>query len=221
MPHLVELSHPLADAMAGINPAYSVRVRTYLSHEETAPRYGGHCSFEVSEVAFQVPVGTYIDSPRTLDPGGRDIGAIGIEELVLPGVVLDMHGRRPDQPVAAAELPGPDALAGHAVLLDFGWAERYGRDDYDPAPYLSRAAVEHLVAARAALLGVDVRSPDGPDDPTMPAHSLLLSNGIFIVENLCGLAPLHGRAFRFFAIPLAVKDATSFPVRAFAELQPA
>ena len=52
----------------------------------------------------------------------------------------------------------------------------------------------------------------------MPAHTLLLRNGIFIVENLRSLASLHGKTFRFFALPLAVEGATSFPVRAFAEI---
>ena len=157
----VDLSRLISEDMAGINPAYSVRVRPFLTHADTAPRYDDNCSFEVSEVAFQVPVGTYLDSPRTRDREGRDIGGITLEELILPGLVIDARGRDADEPVRPDELPAAESLAGKAVLFDFGWAERYGTDAYDPGPYLSAAAVEHLVAARASLVGVDDRSPDG------------------------------------------------------------
>ena len=46
-----------------------------------------------------------------------------------------------------------------------------------------------------------------------PAHSRLLKNEILIVEDLRGLEALHGKAFRFFAMPLPVRGAASMPVR--------
>ncbi|MFO0998047.1 MAG: cyclase family protein [Alphaproteobacteria bacterium] len=216
----VEMSRIIENNMAGINPRYSVRVRPFLTHEATGAQLEGQASFEVSEVAFPVPIGTYIDSPFTRDPDGRDIGALGIDELVLPGLALDFHGHgaRAHAPVLPQELPPPAALKGRAILFDFGRAAHYGTPAYDEtAPYLPRATVEALIDAGVRLVGVDSRSPDDARDLSRPAHTLLLRANIFIVENLINLDEVRGRAFRFFAIPARVRGATSFPIRAFAE----
>lgn len=220
MARFVELSREISDGMGGINPRYNVRVRPFATHAPDAASHPNQASFEVSEVAFQVPVGTYIDSPRTRDPGGRDIAAIGIEELVLPGVHVDLRelGVCAHAPVLPEHLPPPERLKGTALLLDFGRAESYGTPRYDETPpHLPRATVEVLIAAGVRLVGVDSRSPDDARDAAKPAHTLFLRANIFIVENLINLHLLRNARFRFFAVPLRVRDATSFPVRAFAE----
>lgn len=221
MARFVELSREVSDGMGGINPRYAVRVRPFTAHAPGPASDPDQASFEISEVSFQVPVGTYIDSPRTRDPGGRDIAALGIEELVSPGVYVDLrgHGGRAHAAVLPEHLPPPDSLKGRALLLDFGRAESYGTPRYDETPpHLPKVTVEALIAAGARLLGVDSRSPDDARDPAKPAHTLLLRANIFIVENLINLDLLRGYSFRFFAVPLRVRDATSFPIRAFAEI---
>ena len=220
MTRLVELGRTLAEGMDGINPRYAVRVRPFSTHEEAAASAKGGATFEISEVSFQVPVGTYIDAPRTRDPGARDIAALRLDELVLPGVYVDLHGHgaRSRAEVVPADLPDPSVLAGCALVVDFGRARHYGTPAYDEAPpYFPRVTVEHLLKVGVKILAVDTRSPDGPD-PEKPAHTLFLRADCFIVENLTGLEALRGKRFRFFAIPLRVKDATSFPIRAFAEI---
>src|SRR5204863_7322637 len=86
-------------------------------------------------------------------------------------------------------------------------------------PFHRRAAAEHLVAAGAALVGIDSLNIDDASDGARPAHTLLLGAGIPIVEHLCGLRALHDAGFRFFAVPVKVRGMGSFPVRAFAVLE--
>ncbi len=221
MGRFVELSREISDGMGGINPHYAVRVRPFTTHAPDAASHPERASFEISEVSFQVPVGTYMDAPRTRDPGGRDIAALAIEELVSPGLYVDLrgHGARAHAPVLPEHLPPPGQLKGRALLLDFGRAESYGTPRYgETPPHLPKVTVEALIAAGVRLLGVDSRSPDDARDPAKPAHTLLLRADIFIVENLINLDLLRGHSFRFFAVPPRVRDATSFPVRAFAEI---
>ena len=221
MARFVELSREIYEGMEGINPAYAVRVRPFTTHAPDAAAHPEKASFEISEVAFQVPVGTYMDAPRTRDPGARDIAAIGIDELVSPGLYVDLrgHGARAHAPVLPEDLPPPAQLKGRALLLDFGRATSYGTARYgETPPHLPKATVDALIAAGIRLLGVDSRSPDDARDPAKPAHTLLLRANIFIVENLINLDQLRGRSFRFFAVPPRVRDATSFPIRAFAEI---
>ena len=221
MGQFVEMSRIVAQGMRGINPRYSVKVEPFSTHQESAKARDGKASFEISQVSFQVPVGTYLDSPRTRDPGGRDIAALDLGDLILPGLCLDCraHGTRAFGAVEPGDLPPAAALKGRAVLFDFGRAAHYGEPAYDAdPPFLAKATVDALVAAGARLVGVDNRSPDDPRDLSRYAHTHLLRAGILIVENLHSMERVRGRDFRFFAIPARVKDATSFPIRAFAEI---
>ncbi|MBT6118984.1 MAG: cyclase family protein [Rhodospirillaceae bacterium] len=219
MPRFVELSRALSDGMAGINPDYTVSVRTRTTRARSAKRFGGQCAFETSEVSFPVPVGTYIDSPFARDPEGRDIAALPLDELVRPGLLLDLRGLEERHAVRPSDLPSDADYEGRALIFDFGWSEKWNTPAYDLHPFLPRETVEWLLARGAAMVCVDCRSPDDSEDPARPAHTLCLRAGAFIVENLIGLDALHGRRFRFFAIPARVEGATSFPVRAFAEIE--
>jgi arylformamidase len=101
-----------------------------------------------------------------------------------------------------------------------GWSRHFGTPAYavEP-PYLSTAAAERLVAARAALAGIDALNVDSTAGKERPVHTALLAAGIPIVEHLTGLAALPERGFAFFAVPVKVRGLGSFPVRAFARLE--
>lgn len=219
MPQFVELSRTISDGMAGINPDYTVRVRPLMTREESAGRLEGQCAFETSEVAFPVPIGTYLDSPYARDAEGRDIAALALDELVRPGLLIDLRDLAEGRAVLPADLPAEADYKGRALVFDFGWAGKWATPAYDRHPFLPRETVEWLLARGVAMVCVDCRSPDDPADLSRPAHTLCLRAGVFIVENLIGLDGLLGRRFRFFAIPARVAGATSFPVRAFAEIE--
>ena len=48
-------------------------------------------------------------------------------------------------------------------------------------------------------MGIDRAKIDNMVDPERPAHTILLANGLPIVENLRSLDELTERSFRFFA----------------------
>ncbi len=228
MARFVDLSHYFEDGMPGFKmrnedgtfTQYTARIRPFLTHEQSLPRYQGKACFEITEMAFQTPVGTYLDSPYHRYPDGRDISEIDIDEVVLPGLVSDVRGRREFESVGldALRAPGGASLKGKAVLFNFGWDRWWGRDEYYAYPYISEALAQHLVSAGARLVGVDTANIDDSRNPARPVHTLLLKNEVLIVENLTGLDQLHRTAFRFFAVPWKARKAASLPVRAFAEI---
>ena len=65
------------------------------------------------------------------------------------------------------------------------------------------------------MVGIDSLNIDDTNDLTRPVHSLLLAAEIPIVEHLRGLDQLSDVDFRFFAVPVKVKNMGTFPVRAF------
>lgn len=226
MSRLIDLTAPFYDGMPGFSMTgadgrelhCTAEIREVLSHADTAPLYGGRCAFAYTEARFFTSMGTRLDAPYIRYPEKRDIAGLGLDELVLPGVVVDARARAPDSVVAPDELALPDDLAGRAVLVNFGWDRYWGAPGYLDPPVLSTEVIDLLIDRGAKLLGVDAVSVDGKADLSKPAHSRLLARDILIVEDLRHLDRLHGRAFRFFALPIPARGAASMPVRAFAEV---
>ncbi len=226
MPRFIDLSHTFEDGMPGFRlqaedgtiTQFSARIRPFITHEQSRPRYQGLAEFEITELSFQTSIGTYLDSPYHRWRDRRDIAALELDEVILPGVVIDARGRGEFEAVGVEIISAKIELAGKAVLVNFGWDRHWGSEAYYRYPFLSREAIEHLAEAGARLVGVDTINIDDSRDPARPAHSILLARDVLIVENLANLDALYGDDFRFFAVPIKAKGAAAMPVRAFAEL---
>ncbi|MFX0064663.1 MAG: cyclase family protein [Candidatus Hermodarchaeota archaeon] len=222
----IDLSHDLEDNMPGFKikgkdgtvTQYTVKIRPFLTHEESKPKFLGKCSFEVTEIQFQTSVGTYLDSPYHRYPDGRDISEIKLDEVILSGIVIDVRGKKEFEPVGVNIIPNNLDLKGKAVLFNFGWNEFWGLDKYYFYPFISKELIRFLIQSEVKLVGVDTANIDDSRDLTRPAHSLFLKKDILIVENLTNLDQLHTKRFRFFAVPVKGKKVAAMPIRAFAEI---
>ena len=211
----VDLSHELADGMAPYPGLPTPRIGAHLTHEQSRGNYDGE-EFFLGNVDMPTNVGTYVDAPFHRFGDREDLAHIPLDQLVgLDGIVLDVAG---DAREVRVELP-PGPLTGMAVLLRSGWDARWGTDAYwEPGPFSSDDLGAALVAAGAALVGVDFWNVDDTTTRRRPIHTRLLEAGTLIVEHLCNLGQLPQRGFRFFAPVLRVRGGASFPVRAFAEM---
>ena len=228
----IDLSHTLEDGMPGFKmknedgsvTQFTVSIKPFLTHEQSEPKYQGKAAFEITEMSFHTSIGTYIDSPYHRYPEGKDISRVTLDEVILSGVVIDTRNRKPYEPLGIDALPPKDSLAGKAVLFNFGWDKfwkqegGFAQPEYHEYPFLSREAIRYLLDAKIKLAGVDTINIDDHQDPERPAHSWLLKEGIYVVENLCALDKLHGKEFRFFAVPVKGKKVSAMPIRAFAEI---
>ena len=108
----------------------------------------------------------------------------------LPAVLFD---RRDLEAITLTddELEG---LAGHAVLVRTDHSQHFGTDRYfESHPHLTAEAAEALVRAGVACVGIDSLNIDGTSTGERPVHSILLRQGIPIVEHLTNLAASAGR----------------------------
>jgi len=221
----IDLSQTFHDGMPGIRRKMpdgsmrdeTVRLSVVRTHAESAAMNPAGVGFESTAVAFPTAIATYIDAPYCRWPEMRDIAGLSLDDVILPGVVVDCRGRL-DRAIVGAEVMPQQSLAGHAVLFNFGWDRHWGTERYGAHPAIGPDAVDRLISDGAKLYAVDTGSADAPDDPKAPVHSRLLERDILISENLVGLDRLIGKRFRFFAVPIKAKGATSMTVRAFAEL---
>lgn len=212
---VVDLSHPIVHGMQTYPGLPGPVVSTHVSREESADRMAAGVSFHIGRIDMVANTGTYLDAPFHFHPAGADIAGLPVERLVdLPCVVVDAL----DVPKVGPDLfPAPEELAGAAVLVHTGWSKHWGTPEYGAgSPFLTRAAVEMLVTAGPALVGIDALNVDDVDDLSRPAHHLLLGAGILVVEHLTGLHRLPSSGARFTALPAPVVGIGTMPVRAVA-----
>lgn len=221
----IDLSHPFEDGMPGFRMKdpegnviyYTAKIHPFLTHEQSKSLYHGQASFEITEMCFQTSIGTYLDSPYHRFPEKRDISQLLIDEVILPGIVIDVRNLQPFQPLES--IPILANPFGKAILFNFGWSKHWGNEQYYKYPYISEKTIDYLVAQKVKLVGVDTLNIDDSRNISRPAHTAFLKNDILIVENLTNLEKLHNKSFRFFAVPLKAKKVAACPIRAFAELK--
>lgn len=193
-------------------------IRPWQSHAQSAAS-GDYkdCTCEISEVQFVTSIGTYLDSPYHFDPGGLAIDEISLDQVVLPGIVIDCTDVMAREPVSPDRLAGKD-ITGKAVLFKTGWSQYWGQMAYYDFPFISEETGGALLAGGAKLAGVDCLVIDDTNNPRRPVHTTLLKNNILIVENLSNLEELPDSDFIFHAAPVKFRGAAAFPVRAYATL---
>lgn len=218
MSRLVDLSHVVHDGLVTYRGLPAPKVSEYLGYAESRGRYAPGTTFHIGRIEMIANTGTYVDAPAHRFEGRADVAALPLESVAdLPGVVIDA-------PAAGARAIDAGALAGRelrgrAVLFRTGWSRHFGTDAYALGhPFVTEDAARALVAAGAALVGIDSFNIDDTADLRRPAHTALLDAGIPVCEHLAGLEALPREGFRFFAVPPPMRGLGTFTVRAFAIL---
>jgi arylformamidase len=213
---LIDLSHPIEAGMTTYPGLPAPVLSDFWSRESTRGKYADGTTFQIGRIEMVANTGTYVDAPFHRLAEGEDVGSLSLERLAnLEGILLDATVRK-GRAIGESVFAGKE-LNSRAVLVRTGWDVHWRTPRYGEGhPYLTRAAAELLVRQRAALVGIDSLNIDDAADGLRPAHTLLLSAGIPIVEHLCDLQKLPAEGFRFHAVPAPVRGIGSFPVRAYA-----
>jgi kynurenine formamidase len=208
-----ELSHPIATGMQVYPGDPSVHIEPAL----VLARDG----VDVAALHLGSHTGTHMDAPSHCIVGGRTTGQIGLQELVADALVIHLGKLAARATYGITEIGAaldgevPDRLP-PIVVLDTGWAARFGSDAALDHPALSPDAAAELVRRGMHVLAVDTLSPDptGVVGSGLPVHQVVLGADALIVENICGVEELDTYArIGFFPLPI---DADGAPVRAVA-----
>jgi kynurenine formamidase len=213
---IVDLSHPIVDGMTTYPGVPGPRLQVAVSRADSAARLAGGASFEIESVTMVGNTGTYVDAPYHYHADRADVAALPLERLVdVSVVVIRAYGLGA---VTAADLGDPARLWGRAVLVHTGWSRHWGTAAYldTTCPHLRADAVDVLVDANVAVVGIDSLNVDDPADPRRPAHHGLLGADIPVIEHLTNLDALPDAGARLTALPAPVRGMASFPVRAVA-----
>ena len=194
------------------------------------------------ELRLSSHLGTHVDAPLHYGSTcegkpARTISDIGLEELYLDGVVLDLRDRcragegiAVDALEAAIDETGVTIGSHSAVLLRTG-QERYGISDpafYD-YPGMTREGTLFLADLGSKVLGTDAVGWDRPfaamrrafeerHDKTQiwDGHFAGRDREVFIVQQLDNLAELPSSGFKVGFFPLKLKGCSAAPARVVA-----
>jgi len=217
---LVDVSHTINDGMITYPGLPAPVIGDFLSREQSRATYSPGTEFHIGRIEMVANTGTYIDAPFHRYRNGADLAALPLHKLAnLDGLVI----RTNDLSLSAEESHAIDAsffrnmpLAGRAVLVHTGWSRHWGSKQYFANhPFLTEGAAIYLRECGVTLVGIDSLNIDDTSDGKRPAHSVLLGADIPVVEHLTALDQLPDEGFRFFAVPVKIRDFGSFPVRAF------
>ena len=184
----VDLSHPLTNQM----PIYP---------GDTPVTFKPVPNNSISNhlLSCNMHVGTHIDAPSHMLPGGRKLSEFPLSSFIGKGLLIDARGKK---------TIGRELLTGHSldqdsiVLIYTGFGDRFYEKDYFTSyPPLEEEFAEAVTAAGVKLIGTDTCSPDYAP---FTIHKLLMAHNILIAENLTNLHTLLDCQFEVIALPLSV-----------------
>lgn len=192
-----------------------------------------------SSFAFCAPEhgGTHLDAPIHFAEHGRTIDQIPLSQLVAPAVVIDVSSKtkaNADYCLTAADVKAWEAkhgkiASGTIVLLNTGWASRYGDrkayfgDDTPGAtnnlhfPSFGEDAAKLLVhERRVAAIGLDTPSIDYGPSTNFIVHQIAMGANVPGFENLMNLDQLPARGATIIALPMKIAGGSGGPLRIIA-----
>ena len=217
---LIDLSHTIEDGMITYRGLPAPVICDFLSREASRELYAPGTEFQIGQITLISNTGTYVDVPFHRYADGDDLADVAVDRLAdLPGVLVRVTasaGRAIDR-----ETFLPVDVRGKAVLVHTGWDRHWRTDAYfEGHPHLTASAAAYLLEQGATLVGIDSYNIDDVSGGERPVHSALLGAGIPIVEHMTGLDRLPVDGFRLTVAPPKVRGMGTFPVRAFARLDP-
>ena len=174
--------------------------------------------------------GTHMDAPAHFAEGKETLDQIPVSHLLGPAVVIDASAevaKNPDYQLPASSIESWEAKhgtipAGAIVLLNTGWAKRwpdetrYRNTDANGTmhfPGYSVDAAKLLVRRGVSGIGLDTLAVDYGPSADHVVHHAILSQNIFILENLADMSDLPEAGAFVIAAPIKLEGGSGGAVR--------
>jgi kynurenine formamidase len=200
---IIDLTHTIIDKMQvypGDQPP-----TLYQTHSIEKDNHTNH------QLSTGMHTGTHVDGAWHMVNPKQMISGAPLENLNGKACLIDIREFREFNNVGLLR----EKASGCSVVLFYtGYGKLFGSQPYEKGyPLIGSLVAKAMVELGITLVGMDSLSPDLPPYLT---HQILLSNGIFIVENLSNLHLLiQEPQFEVIALPLKI-EADSAPARVVA-----
>lgn len=203
VPKLLDVSVPLA---AGI-PAFPGNPEFEL---QPIKRIADGGSSNVSRMIIGTHTGTHVDAPKHFIDDAGGVETLSLELLIGRARVIEITRRGG---IGAEELAAAGLREDIRVLLKTSnsrlWSTTTFHEDYT---HVTEAGARYLVEQGVKVVGIDYLSIEQFRKPGAPAHRMLLSNGVIIIEGL-NLAEAEAGMYEMYCLPLPVSGGDGAPAR--------
>ena len=177
--------------------------------------------FNMEKLEFITHCGTHIDAPYHFINDGKTVDRLAPEDLIGEAVALDFQKKGKDENISEDDLKPYDKIIkeGSIVILYTGLHKKRGfNEDYLQYPvWLDLSGAKYLAKKKIKGIGIDHFSLSGTTkERSFPPHIEILSNGIWIVEDLKLHDEILQENWTIFVMPMLIKDGTGGPTRVIA-----
>jgi len=219
---IVDLSHPLLPGKTGrkLN-IQQVGAETVAPVHRAADEW-----YIMHNVELVNHIGTHVEMPYHLRPGGPDLMEFPVERTLGPARVLDVGRPPPGAAIGIEDLKQAARRAGgiqpgEVVLIRTGWSDRYDTPEYLKSPWFRPDGLTWLVDQGMVMLGVESAGVEELTSTTHESHLALFDRGVPLIENLANMKALGDRKKVItVCTPLAIGGLEAFPIRVLAILDP-
>jgi arylformamidase len=219
---IVDLSHGLSNGMSTLGGDLTAfwENQDFAALERVT---NGRVSYRTRIMQMNEHTGTHLDAPSHFDREGTNVDEIPLDEIIVPGHLLDLRHKKPHDPIGpedlalAVEASNKPLRPGTIVIAYTGQDVNWGVEGFKTErPYVTAEGALFLVDQGVTFFGTDLIGIDNPDEYWDPTHIAFLKNNVPMVQQLNRLEELVGEEFLFIALPLAMSGGTACPVRAIA-----
>lgn len=216
----IDVSHEIENGMTTYRGVPPPVITPHMTREASKANYAEGVTFLISKIDMVANTGTYMDTPFHRYEDGYDLAGVKLEDIAYVNAEIVRVDGMKIKDIDESYFKKLD-LRGKALLINTGWAANWRTDAYfSNHPHLTAGAAKFLAESGVKIVAIDTYNIDDTSDATRPAHSLLLKAGIPIVEHLCNLENVPtGKAMTFTAVPIKIKEFSTFPVRAFVRVE--
>lgn len=190
----------------------------------------------VSKLSFGSHTGTHIDAPSHILKNGLTIDKLELKNLMGTALILDFSSLLGELTAGILEKAFQDIGAPENIPILLLKTESFSRKqnsagEFNPpctesdsqgvgygkeksdSPYLGESGAAWIVEKGFKTIGIDDFSVDDFYSETLPAHHILLSGNVNIVECL-ELSAIDPGTYFFICLPLKIEDCDGSPARA-------
>lgn len=217
--NIIDLSHTLEGGM----PVSSTHPH-YAQNEIDSISKGDISYF--NQIIMGEHCGTHVDAQNHFIKDGYSVAEMNLNQLIGRGLIIDI-AHLPDNGIATIEIiqsweSNNYKIEKDDIIFFYTGHEKYWGIKPNFEKFLinwrglSKQGAEYLRDIGVKAVGTDAMALDAfVNDGTHPAHQVLLSAGIPILENIANLKTIN-EPFTFIALPLKIKKGSASPLRAIA-----
>jgi kynurenine formamidase len=164
----------------------------------------------VTRVTIGSHTGTHVDAEWHFLPNGKGVDKEPLSKFIGQAIIIDASNKR-GKGITSKDLDVQAGSAGRGDIVLIYTGTGNSRTNFT---YLDVSAAQWMIDRGIKCAGIDTLSIEQYGSKGAPAHKLLLSNDVGIIENLNKLKQFVNKRMFLVCLPLPLKGVDGSPARA-------